>query len=206
MGYPNSLTEIENGFSIYIPDSEELKKHYEKLYSLDSNTPFPFWGKIWPSAKALTIFLRNNPDLIKFKTVLEIGAGIGLPSFSIADKASEIIITDHSMDAVDLIQKNIDHLELKNSKALYFDWNNFSKKIRADTILLSDINYDPSQIDQLASMLNHFLKNNSTIIIATPERITATPFGNAIQPHFKKSFLQDIEESEKKMQIRIMLL
>ena len=206
MGYPNSLTEIENGFSIYIPDSEELKKHYEKLYSLDSNTLFPFWGKIWPSAKALTIFLRNNPDLIKFKTVLEIGAGIGLPSFSIADKAREIIITDHAMDAVDLIQKNIDHLELKNSKALYFDWNNFSKKIRADTILLSDINYDPSQINQLASMLNHFLKNNSTIIIATPERITATPLGNAIQPHIKKSFLQDIEESEKKMQIRIMLL
>ena len=206
MGYSTVLTEIENGFSIYIPDSEELKNHYEEMCLVDSKTPFPFWGKIWPSAKALTIFLKNNPDLIKSKAILEIGAGIGLPSFSIADKVKEVMITDHSMDAVDLIQKNIDHLELKNSKALYFDWNNFSNKIKADTILLSDINYDPTQIDQLVSMINHFLKNNSTIIIATPERITATPFGNAIQPHIKKSFLQDIEESEKKMQIRIMLL
>ena len=206
MGYSTVLTEIENGFSIYIPDSEELKKNYEEMCLVDSKTPFPFWGKIWPSAKALTIFLKNNPDLIKSKAILEIGAGIGLPSFSIADKVKEVMITDHSMDAVDLIQKNIDHLELKNSKALYFDWNNFSNKIKANTILLSDVNYDPTQIDQLVVMINHFLKANSTVIISTPERITAKPFGNAIQPYIKESFLQECEESEKLMQIRIMML
>lgn len=206
MDYPTILTKIKDGLSIYIPDSESLKKHYEDLRAIDSNTPFPFWGKIWPAAKALSIFLSENPEFIKSKKVLEIGAGIGLPSFLIANKVKEIMITDHSVDAIDLIQQNIDHLKLKNARAFYLDWNNFSNHIKADTILLSDINYDPTQVDQLVIMINHFLKAKSTIIITTPERITATPFGNAIQPYIKKSFLQDIEESEKLMQIRIMIL
>jgi predicted nicotinamide N-methyase len=206
MGYPTVLTKIKDGLSIFIPDSESLKKHYEELRAKDINTPFPFWGKIWPAAKALSIFLSKNPELIQSKSVLEIGAGIGLPSFSIVDKVKEIMITDHSMDAIDLIQKNIDHLKLKNAKAFYLDWNNFSNNIEADTILLSDINYDPTQMDQLVVMINHFLKANSTIIISTPERITATPFAKAIQPYIKKSFLQNIEESGKQMQIRIMIL
>jgi predicted nicotinamide N-methyase len=206
MGYPTILTKIKDGLSIYIPDSESLKKHYEDLRAIDNNTPFPFWGKIWPAAKALNIFLCDNPEFIQSKTVLEIGAGIGLPSFLIANKVKEIMITDHSVDAIDLIQKNIDHLKLKNATAFYLDWNNFPNHIKADTILLSDINYDPTQMDQLVIMINHFLKANSTIIISTPERITATPFGNAIQPHIKNSFLLDVEESGKLMQIRMMIL
>ncbi len=206
MGYPTVLTKIKDGCSIYLPASEALKKHYEELRAIDSSTPFPFWGKIWPAAKALSIFLSDNHEFIQAKKVLEIGAGIGFPSFSIADKAKEILITDHSMDAVDLIQKNIEYLKLKNANAFYLDWNNFNNNIKADTVLLSDINYDPTQMDQLIMMINHFLKANSTIIISTPERITATPFGKAIQPYIKESFLQNIEESGKQMQIRIMIL
>jgi predicted nicotinamide N-methyase len=206
MGYPTVLTKIKDGLSIFIPDSESMKKHYEELRAIDNNAPFPFWGKIWPAAKALSIFLNDNPEFIQSKTVLEIGAGIGLPSFLIANKVKKVMISDHSIDAVDLIQKNIYHLKLKNATAFYLDWNNFSNNIEADTILFSDINYDPTQMDQLVVMINHFLKANSTIIISTPERITATPFAKAIQPYIKKSFLQNIEESGKQMQIRIMIL
>jgi predicted nicotinamide N-methyase len=202
MGYPTVLTKIKDGFSIYLPASEALKKHYEELRAIDSNTPFPFWGKIWPAAKALSIFLSDNPEFIQSKTVLE----IGLPSFLIANKVKEIMITDHSMDAVDLIQKNIEYLKLKNANAFYLDWNNFNNNIKADTVLLSDINYDPTQMDQLIIMINHFLKANSTIIISTPERITATPFGRAIESYIKESYLQDVEESGKLIQIRIMIL
>jgi hypothetical protein len=206
MGYPTVLTKIKDGLSIYIPDSESLKKHYENLRAIDNNTPFPFWGKIWPAAKTLSIFLSDNPEFIQSKTVLEIGAGIGLPSFLIANKVKEIMITDHSIDAIDLIQQNIDHLKLENATAFYLDWNNLNNNIKADTVLLSDINYNPTQMDQLIIMINHFLKANSTIIISTPERITASPFGKAIQPYIKESFLQDIEEPGKLMQIRIMIL
>ena len=206
MPYQTILTEIAKNLSINIPDPESLKKTYDGLRETDENISFPFWAKIWPSSKAITAFLMENIHFVESKTVLEIGAGIGLPSFLIANKVNEIMITDHSMDAIDLIQQNIDHLKLKNATAFYLDWNNLSDNIKADTVLLSDINYDPTQMDQLVILINHFLEANSNIIISTPERITATLFGKAIQPYIKESFLQDIEESGKLMQIRIMIL
>jgi predicted nicotinamide N-methyase len=206
MPYQTILTEIAKNLSINIPDPESLKKTYAGLRETDENISFPFWAKIWPSSKAITAFLMENIHFVESKTVLEIGAGIGLPSFLIANKVNEIMITDHSMDAIDLIQQNIDHLKLKNATAFYLDWNNLSDNIKADTVLLSDINYDPTQMDQLVILINHFLEANSNIIISTPERITATLFGKAIQPYIKESFLQDIEESGKLMQIRIMIL
>lgn len=71
----------------------------------NSATLFPFWAKVWPSATALSLFLQQNRDLIKNKRVLEIGAGIGLPTFSIAKHAADITITDYAEDAVILMLK-----------------------------------------------------------------------------------------------------
>ena len=206
MPYPTILTAIEKNTTIFIPDPVSLKSTYETLKSNDNSTSFPFWAKIWPSAKAMTVFLQNNLHNIESKKVLEIGAGIGLPSFSIASQATELIISDYSNDAIKLIQKNIDHLKLTNTKALYLDWNDFPLEIKADTILLSDTNYDPTQIDPLLKLINHYLANGTTIIISTPERITANPFVNELQQFIKYSCLQRVEEAENMIEIRILVL
>lgn len=206
MTYPTTLLSFEQDKTIHIPDPERIKDRYLELISKDLATPFPFWAKIWPSAHALCIFLKNNLDLIKSKNVLEIGAGIGLPSFSIAQNAKEVLITDHSNEAIKLIQKNIDHLNLSNAKALHFDWNNFPKDLKIDTILLSDINYDPTQIESVLKLINFFSAKGCSIIISTPERITATSFANAIQSLIKLSIIQRIEQSKEWHDIRIMVL
>jgi predicted nicotinamide N-methyase len=206
MPYQTILTEITKNLSINIPDPESLKKTYDGLRETDENLSFPFWAKIWPSSKAITAFLMENIHFVESKTVLEIGAGIGLPSFTISNYAAKLIISDHSTDAIKLIERNIEYLKLTHAKAILLDWNDFPENLTADTIILSDINYDPTQMDQLVILINHFLEANSNIIISTPERITATLFGKAIQPYIKESFLQDIEESGKLMQIRIMIL
>ena len=206
MQYPVQLTQIGAEKAIYIPAYEAVKAIYADLLELDPATPFPYWAKVWPSAIALLNILQKHPNWIKDKNVLELGAGIGLPSLMMADMAESIQISDYNLEAVELLRKNIEHLELENAEALQLDWNNVPEHIQPDVVILSDVNYDPTQIDQLVVMINHFLKANSTVIISTPERITAKPFGNAIQPYIKESFLQECEESEKLMQIRIMML
>jgi predicted nicotinamide N-methyase len=144
MKYPIQLTDLENGLSIYIPNPSMIQSTYDHLLMQDAKTPFPFWAKLWDSSKALTKFLIRQPDWVTGKAVLEIGAGIGQPSFTIANKAKEVIISDHNNDAVALIQTNISHLGLTNSKGLILDWNVFEWNtldfpIQADVILLSDI-------------------------------------------------------------------
>ncbi len=206
MLYPDTLIEIENGLSLYVPDTEQVKSTYEKLLAANASTPFPFWAKIWPSAIAMSLFLRAEQQFTKGKLVLEMGAGIGLPSFAIAHHAAETIISDHAAEAVLLIEKNIQHLGLQNAKAICLDWNYLPDNIKAETLLLSDINYAPEQFNALLVLIQKFLQQGSSIILSTPQRITVTPFAEALQPFIKQSVLQTVTYMHQTIDIRILVL
>jgi predicted nicotinamide N-methyase len=206
MHYPNRLTAIEGGLMLYVPIPEMVKPTYEHLLKLDANTPFPFWAKIWSSSKALSGFLTLEPHWIKGKNVLEIGAGVGLPSFAIAHLARKVIVTDHAPEAVALINKNITHLCINNMKSMCLDWNDFPDTVSADTILLSDVNYAPDSFGPLLTLIEKLMEEGAVVIIATPERIMAAPFVEALQPFIQRSFLHTVEEMESISEIRMLLL
>ena len=206
MHYPYKFSIINNGVSLFLPDPELVKATYENLLLNDKSTPFPFWAKIWPSAIEMTAFLQKEPHWIEGKHVLELGAGIGLPSFTMAAIASEMMISDHATEAVKLIEKNIQLLDLQHVKARCLDWNDFPDGIKVDTVLLSDINYAPDQFAPLLLVINKFLAQGTTIILATPQRITATAFVESIQPFIKKTILQTGSSSEQGRIISIFIL
>ena len=166
--------------TVTIPDPGKVKLTYENLQRENASTKFPFWAKCWPSSLAMLTFLKNNDYLIANKVVLELGAGIGLPSFFAAKMAASVVITDYAAEAVELMQFNIDKLQISNAKALKLDWNDFAgeiaAEIAADIILLSDINYDEKDFESLKSVLNTYLKRGATILLATPYRINANSF------------------------------
>jgi predicted nicotinamide N-methyase len=174
--YPITLEQISPEILLWMPDTASVKTVYEKLKEQNSNLPFPFWAKVWASSKAMVSFLQEEPHFIENKKVLEIGAGIGLPSFSIANKASNIIISDYDKEAVALVHKNVSYLNLSNVTSIVLDWNDTPEHIIANTILLSDTNYNPSDFDALVISITSFINKGSVVILATPNRITANPF------------------------------
>ena len=206
MKYPIKLTEVMDGFLLYVPVPELVRPTYEELLTSDKTVSFPFWAKIWHSSIAMTLFLQSEPDLIQSKRVLEIGAGIGLPSFKLAHHAMQMTISDYDAEAVELLKKNIEFLGLKHAKARCLDWNNFPEDITADILLLSDINYDPSQFKPLLNLILKFIDAGSIVIIATPERITASPFAKELKPFIQRSFLQSLVEMNQQIDIRMMIL
>ena len=206
MNYPNQLIALKNGISLYVPNKELVKQTYGELLKNNANTPFPFWAKIWDSSFALCDFLKAHPNWVYGKNVLEIGAGVGLPSFSIANKASSILISDHAKEAVDLINKNIDYLHLKNITAACLDWNHFPSQIKADTILLSDINYAPDDFSALLKLLNEFIESGSTLIIATPLRIMGAPFIEKLKEFIQQEYKQQVIEENQSTEISIYVL
>lgn len=206
MQYPIKLTEVLDGFLLYVPVPELVRPTYEELLVVDTTVSFPFWAKIWASSRAMTLFLESEPTWIQSKRVLELGAGIGLPSFKLAHDAMEMTISDHDAEAVKLLEKNIEYFGMKHLKARYLDWNNFPEDITADTLLLSDINYDPSQFKPLLNLILKFIDSGSTVIIATPERITASPFAMELKPFIQHSFLQSVVEMNQQTDIRMMIL
>ena len=183
MQYPVQITQISAEKAIYIPDNEQVKHIYASLLKLDPTTPFPFWAKLWPSSIALLDVLKSHPHLIENKHVLEIAAGIGLPSLMMADITKSIQISDYEKEAVALLQKNIEHLQLQNAEALQIDWNNIPVNLHPEVILLSDVNYDPTQFDPLINLIVKFIHQGSTVILSTPQRIMASPFVQKLEAY-----------------------
>lgn len=206
MPYPIQLNPINAHLSIYIPDYEQVRFIYEAKLIENSKEPFPFWTKLWPSSTALIQFIKANTYWIKDKTVLEIGAGIGLPSFMFASIAKSILVSDYMPEAVALMEKNIKHLHLNNVQAIVLDWNNVPNSIQPEVVLLSDVNYDPTQFENLLRLIKRFIMDDAVVVMATPQRIMASPFVNALQEHVQHTQVELVIENEKQIEISILVL
>jgi predicted nicotinamide N-methyase len=206
MLYPVQLAQISAEKAIYIPEYEQVKHIYASLLKLDPTTPFPFWAKIWPSSIALIEVLKAHPHLIQDKCVLEIAAGIGLPSLMMADIAKSIQISDYDKEAVSLLQKNIEHLQLQNVEAMQLDWNAIPDNMQPEVILLSDINYDPMQFDTLISLINKFMDQRCSVILSTPQRIMASPFVQKLETYIKERYDKLVDENGIHKEISILVL
>jgi 2-polyprenyl-3-methyl-5-hydroxy-6-metoxy-1,4-benzoquinol methylase len=206
MNYPLIINHFAQETPLFLPDPDQVRPVYEALFAQNPATPFPYWAKLWPSAVALTSFLLAEPSWVKGKKILEIGAGIGLPSFCMARLASEITITDHDPEAIELAQKNIAHLGLTNAKATHLDWNQFPENLICDTVLMSDVNYSPDQFENLLALITSFMKKGCDMIIATPQRITATMFVPAIQPYIRRTMQRTIDDNGQAVNISLLVL
>ena len=206
MQYPVQLTQIGAEKAIYIPAYEAVKTIYADLLALDPATPFPYWAKVWPSATALHNVLQKHPSLIRDKTVLELGAGIGLPALMMADITKSIQISDYDLEAVELLQKNIEHLQLENAQALKLDWNTLPEAIHPEVLILSDVNYDPTQFETLTKLIEKFLHQGCTIILSTPQRIMASSFVLALSTLIIADYVELVDENGVTKEISIFVL
>ena len=206
MLYPTKLVEFQDGLQLHVPDPDKVKPIYEALVASNPATAFPFWAKIWPSSLALASFLRREPQWIASKHVLEIGAGIGLPSFSLAKDALSLVISDHSTEAIALMEMNIQSLGLTHARAMYLDWNHFPSDLFADTVLFSDINYDPEQFEALLTLIQQLLEKGITVVVTTPERISAVAFVVELEPYVTSSVVETVETAHQTIDIRILVL
>ena len=206
MQYPVQLTQIGAEKAIYIPAYEAVKAIYADLLELDPGTPFPYWAKVWPSAIALLNILQKHPSVIKDRTVLELGAGVGLPSLLMANEAKAIQISDYNSEAVELLRKNIAHLQLQNVQAMQLDWNTIPENITAEVVILSDVNYDPTQFETLTKLIEKFIHQGCTIILSTPQRIMASPFVLELASYIVAEYLELVDENGVTKEISILVL
>jgi predicted nicotinamide N-methyase len=202
--YPLILEQLNPNISLWIPDTEAVKIQYENSKTQELIVDFPFWAKVWASSKAMVAFLQEEPNWIENKQVLEIGAGIGFPSFSIAHKASSVIISDYNSEAVALAQKNINHLNITNVTANVLDWNYIPSELCANTILLSDINYNPNDFNALVISITKFINNGCTIVLSTPNRITTNPFVERLSAFVYKTKNYRIDSGETEIAVFIL--
>jgi nicotinamide N-methyltransferase len=74
----------------------------------------PLWGHyLWNAGRIIATYLETHVSLIKLKTVLELGAGAGLPSLVCAILgAKQVVVTDYpDPELIENIRYNIKHCQ-----------------------------------------------------------------------------------------------
>ena len=127
---------------------------------------------VWNSGILLTRLLDKinqiDASILKGKTVVELGCGVGLASIAAAKLgASTVYATDANSDVLLLAQKNIELNNASNVKSVALQWgllDAFEYDRLADVIIGSDLTYNPNTWRSLAESMATILKPGGIVI------------------------------------------
>jgi len=209
MQQPYHIQEFTFGgqaLQLYVPDETFIREKYELDRKAGLQPLFPYWAKIWPAAIALCHYIRSHPELVKNKVVVELAAGLGLPSLLAATFAKKVISSDHAEEALPFIRGSAGLNRISNLETQLIDWQHYPSNLHADMVLLSDINYDPAQFEILNQLLLSLLNKGTVIVLCTPQRITGKPFIEGLLPYCKTKQTGYVETGREKAEMFIMQL
>ena len=157
---------------------------------------------------ALAQHLQQHPQLVAGRTVLELGAGLAVPSLVAARYARRVYCTDAEPAAVALAGDNGRRLHLQATlRCRVFNWNHLATLSRVpQVLLLSDVNYEPTAFDQLLAGIQHARHRGAEIWLSTPQRLSAVPFVEALLPACSLHLQQAIQLPGEAGTTRVSLL
>ena len=191
---------------LFVPDAQEVQDSYLLQKQVEANLPFPHWTKLWPAALAMGDLIHQHPELVQDQNVLELAAGLGLPSFVAARYAKAVCCSDYLEEAVETMARSAKHLQLSNVSCQVLDWNDLPVDLTTDVLLLSDINYDPDQFTRLYEVLQRFLRQGALILLATPQRLLAKPFIEKLLPYCREQYEMPVYHLQQQTPISLLLL
>lgn len=186
---------------LFVPDPLAVRTAYE-----NGTIPFPYWSQVWPAAIGLTQFLLKNPEVVQDKIILELGAGLGLPSLAITPYAKKVICTDLSAEAIKVMENSVRYNKLNNFYLAQLDWKELANNFEADVVLLSDVNYTPSVFPVQQKLIERILKEKKTIFLSTPQRLMAGDFVTSIIKHCIRREEIKVQCRESIVPITVMVL
>jgi predicted nicotinamide N-methyase len=131
----------------------------------------PYWAELWPSGVALAGHVATLE--LRGLRVLELGAGLGLPSFAAALRGADVLATDWADDAVALLQANAErnHLRVRAEVIRWDEPERFGSDW--DLVLAADVLYEQRNADQLTALLP---QRGAALLLAEPGRPFAGEF------------------------------
>jgi predicted nicotinamide N-methyase len=140
----------------------------------------PYFGILWPAAEGLSQYLFENPDLVKKKTVLELGSGLGYPSMMATYLGGKVLTTDYHPDVEEFFKRNCRHSVIE-CEYKRFNWREKTEDIGVyDVVMGSDILYESKHPKEVAQGLLRFVKKGGVVLLADPGRAYLQNFVNAM--------------------------
>lgn len=131
----------------------------------------PYFGCVWPSARALAGYVLDQPDL-RGHAVLEIGCGLAIPGILAARAGAAVTVTDCHPDVPRFLERNVLLNEVRGVNFLHADWRSgwTLPEPRYDWIMGSDVLYDKEHALNLTRWLGKPGERTKLVTIADPGR------------------------------------
>jgi predicted nicotinamide N-methyase len=162
---PPSPVDGSHGIIVHqTPDVFALWHAWEEECGARQDTPF--WAVVWPGAVVLAGYLGAHPELVRGRTVLELGCGGGVAAIAAA-RSGAARVTANDVDPVALHVTQLNAalnrvaVEVSNADLTEHDWPH-----GVDVILLADFFYERGAAEQMLSRLRERVKDGATVLIA----------------------------------------
>ena len=164
-------------YRLHVADREWRIMHtgailtFEDEQRLLSETNRPPYGVVlWPSAIALAHEIGLRADVFRERSVLELGAGTGLPGIVAASLGAQVVQTDKHELTLTVCQGNgrvngIDSIEYRLA-----DWAHWEGRRRYDWIVGADVLYSEAMHPHLRRIFDSRLAPGGRILLADPFR------------------------------------
>ena len=125
----------------------------------------PYWAYAWAGGAALALYLRDNPDVVRGRSVLDLGAGSGLVGIAAA-KAGAAKVWAAEADPLGRValmlnaEANGAALELCSADDLP----------KADIVLAGDVFYDAGVAAHMLPLLQGLAGAGSRVLVGDPFR------------------------------------
>ncbi len=165
---------------------EAIDQVCEVLTDEEQKDPFaedlcPYFGILWPAAEGLAIYLNDHVSLVKDKSVLELGCGLGYPSLVATHLGAKVLATDFHPDVEEYFKRNCRHSNL-NCDYLRLNWREDKQDIGLfDIVMGSDVLYESKHASEVVKGLIRFLKPGGKILLSDPGRNYLQPFLEAMK-------------------------
>lgn len=149
----------------------------DAITELDEDERLPYWATLWPSALTLARHLLTAPR--RPCRVVELGAGLGLPSITAAHLGYRVLATDYERDALAFLKQNaaLNRVELETRLV---DLRSADLGEHFPLVMASDILYEAKQVAPLVEATQTLLAPGGTFILADPRRPHCPQFRQAM--------------------------
>lgn len=191
VNYKTLIQQRRLGDKVYVMEAirsldEAIDQICEALTEEEQKDPFaedlcPYFGILWPAAEGLSIYLNDHPEIVKNKTVLELGSGLGYPSLVATHLGGKVLTTDYHPDVEEYFKRNLRHSSLVCDYRR-LNWREDMTDIgQFDVVMGSDVLYENKHAREVAKGLIRFMKPGGKILLSDPGRNYLQPFLEAMK-------------------------
>lgn len=156
--------------------------HADESEFLDnSSSRLPYGVVLWPSAIALAHEVATREKDFRGRTVLELGAGTGLPGIIAASLGARVVQTDRQELALYLCRLNGERNGALGIQHREADWTVWPIEDHFDWILGSDVLYGETLHPHLRRIIESNLKPGGRVLLADPFRAASVPFLESLE-------------------------